>query len=126
MGQSSTSSLGFIFTTIVFTVVGQLLVKQGMLQVNLSPTHISVIPAFILQTFTNARVVIGLICAVLAAISWTAALSRSDISFAYPFMGLAIVLVLALSGYCFGERLPASRWIGVLIVCFGLWIAARK
>ena len=40
---------------------------------------------------------------------------------AYPFMALAIVLVLALSPLVFGEQVPVIRWFGVLIVCIGLW-----
>jgi uncharacterized membrane protein len=43
---------------------------------------------------------------------------------AYPFMALAIVLVLALSGALFGEIVPLNRWMGVAIVCVGLVVAA--
>jgi uncharacterized membrane protein len=41
-------------------------------------------------------------------------------------MGLAIVLVLALTPLVFGERVPLTRWLGVLVVCVGLWIASRN
>jgi drug/metabolite transporter (DMT)-like permease len=54
------------------------------------------------------------------------AVSRSDISFAYPFMALAIVLVLVLSGVVFAEQVSWGRWLGVLIVSLGLIIAARS
>ena len=79
---------------------------------------------YLVSALTNASVFIGLGCAVVAALSWTIAVSRTDLSFAYPFMGLAIVLVLALSGVLFGESVIAGRWIGVVIVCVGLAVAA--
>jgi len=60
-----------------------------------------------------------------AALCWTGAVSTSEISFAYPFMALAIVLVLALSGVLLGEVVPIGRWVGVAIVCIGLIVAAR-
>jgi drug/metabolite transporter (DMT)-like permease len=67
----------------------------------------------------------GLFFAVIASIMWMNALSLSDISFAYPFMALAIVLVLALSPLVFKEFVPWTRWLGVIVVCIGLWIASR-
>jgi drug/metabolite transporter (DMT)-like permease len=118
-------ALLFIGLTIGLTVVGQLLVKWGMLEVGASPKQTSLYPLFVWRVLTNPLVILGLASAVCAAVSWTIAISRSPLSFAYPFMGLAIVLVLALSGMLFGENVPPSRWAGVGIVCVGLLIAAR-
>jgi multidrug transporter EmrE-like cation transporter len=115
----------FIMLTVALTVVGQLLVKQGMLHVGSSPTRVSLLPRFFWRTFTNTYVIMGLLAAVFAAVSWTLAVSRENLSVAYPFMGLAIVLVLTLSGAFFGESVPMHRWIGVAIVCLGLFVAAR-
>jgi drug/metabolite transporter (DMT)-like permease len=67
-----------------------------------------------------------LILAFLAALAWIGAVSLSAISFAYPFMSLAIVLTLALSGPLFGEHIPLSRWAGVALVCIGLLVASRE
>jgi multidrug transporter EmrE-like cation transporter len=111
--------------TILLTVLGQLAVKGGMLQVGAVPSRLEGVGAFLLKALTNPLVAGGLLLAVLAALSWMAAVSVSDISFAYPFMGLAIVLVLALSGLVFGENVPITRWVGVAVVCAGLVIAAR-
>src|SRR4051794_29720985 len=101
----------FIVLTIVFTVIGQLLVKKGMLEVGagpLGPLHLSLLARFAWKTFTNPYVVLGLGSAVVAAVCWTVAVSRSALSVAYPFMALAIVLVLALSGALFGEIVPLN------------------
>ena len=126
MIRPSPSAILFIVVTIVFTVAGQLLVKKGMLEVGWSPTELSSVPGFIWAAFTNLSVVSGLACAVAGAVSWTMAVSRSPLSFAYPFMGLAIVLVLVLSGRLFGETVFVGRWIGVAIVCLGLAVAASS
>jgi len=111
--------------TIALTVAGQLLVKAGMLQVGAFPHQVAGLPAFLVRALTNIRVVTGLGVAVLAAMSWMGAVSLSDISFAYPFMSLAIVLVLALSPLLFGESVSLVQWLGVALVCLGLFIAAR-
>lgn len=126
--MSRISPVGFllIIFTVTATVIGQLLVKKGMLQVGASPSHVVLIPKFLFRAFTNIYVVIGILCALLAAVSWTIAVSRIDLSVAYPFLSLGLVLVLALSGFVFGETVPINRWIGVLVVCVGLVIAARN
>lgn len=115
----------FIALTIAFTVAGQLAVKKGMLQVGSSPTEIGALPRFVVRAFTNPFVVIGLVCAVAAALTWVVAVSRADLSVAYPFLALATVLVLVFSGLVFGEAVPVQRWIGVLVVVLGLIIATR-
>ncbi len=115
-----------IFLTIAFTVIGQLLVKKGMLQVGASPGHFGLLPRFLWRAFTNTYVIIGLICAFLAALAWTVAISRAALSVAYPFISLGLVLVLAMSGVVFGEKVPINRWVGVIIVCIGIAVAARN
>ncbi len=111
--------------TIFFTVAGQLLLKAAMIKVGAVPTVAAELPHFLIATFTNWQVVLGLTFAVTASVFWMGAVSRSDISFAYPFMALAIVLVLVMAGQLFGEQVPLGRWIGVAIVCVGLIVAAR-
>ncbi len=125
MNRESPMAVLFILLTIVFTVVGQLLVKQGMREVSASLTQGTGLTQLLGSALTNLKVILGLGSAVIAALSWMVALSHSDLSFAYPFMVLPIVLVLALSGTLLGEVVPITRWLGVGIVCVGLLIAAR-
>jgi multidrug transporter EmrE-like cation transporter len=125
MGKVSLLGWVSIFVTIACTVVGQLLIKRGMLDVGASPLSLAALPRFVWRAGTNPFVIAGFLAALLGALAWTVAISRADLSVAYPFVGLGIVLVLVLSGLIFGESVPANRWIGVLFVCIGIAIAAR-
>ena len=125
MGEEIKMAYVLIATTVGFTVAGQLLVKAGMLEVGAMPRQLDALPGFLFRSLTNLKVVSGLALAVLAALAWIGAVSLSDISFAYPFMSLAIVLVLVLAGMLFGEAISIIRWLGVAIVCLGLLIAAH-
>ena len=116
----------FIFLTIAFTVMGQLLLKRGMVEVGASSGQVALLPQYIWRAFTNVKVVLGLASAVVAALAWMMAVARVDLSFAYPFMAIAIVLVLALSGALFGETVPFTRWLGVGIVSIGILVAAWR
>lgn len=114
-----------IAVTIGCTVVGQILVKYGTQQLGSFPKSSAEAFPFLITALTNVWILVGLGAAVAAALAWIGAVSLSDISFAYPFMGLAIVLVLALSPLLFGEQVPLTRWIGVIIVCLGVLVASR-
>lgn len=118
-------ALLFIALTIIWTVAGQLLVKKGMQEVGSAPGQAGLLPAFLWRAVTHWKVVLGVACAVLATLCWMVALSRAQLSFAYPFMGAAVVLVLALSGLILGERVPLNRWVGVAIVVVGIFVASR-
>jgi multidrug transporter EmrE-like cation transporter len=118
-------ALLFIFLTIAFTVAGQILVKQGMLEVGANPSQLSQFPGFLWRALTNPYVFLGFGSAFAASLTWIVAISRSELSFAYPFMGLPIVTVLTLSPIIFGETVPLTRWMGTVIVCVGIWIATR-
>jgi multidrug transporter EmrE-like cation transporter len=111
--------------TIFLTVSGQLLIKSATNDLGVIPTQAHEILPFIVRAYQNWKVIAGLAAAVLASVFWLGAVSRSNISFAYPFMGLAIVSVLVLSPLVFGESVPWTRWLGVGIVCLGIWIAAQ-
>jgi drug/metabolite transporter (DMT)-like permease len=114
-----------IAATIALTVSGQLLIKAGMLDVGAWPSSMGSIGPFLWHALRNPRVIAGLAAAVLAAFAWMGVVSLSDISLAYPFMALNIVLVLALAGWVFAEHVPLNRWFGVAIVCIGLIVATR-
>lgn len=124
--MKSPLALVLIAVTILFTVIGQLMVKYGTQQLSDFPKSLAEVFPIMLSALTNVWIIVGLCCAFVAALAWIGAISLSDISFAYPFMGLAIVLVLVLSPFLFGESVTVGRWLGVLVVCLGLLIVARS
>lgn len=121
----SKPALLLVFLTIGLTATGQGLIKHGVLEIGASPGQFRQLPAFLGRALTNPSVVLGLACAVFAALAWIMALSRTELSRAYPFMGLTFGVVLLLSALLFGERVPATRWLGVLVICLGIWLSAR-
>jgi len=66
----------FIGLTIVFTVIGQLLVKAGMIEVGEFPGGLKIIPTYLWQSLINWKVLLGLVCAVLASFTWMLAMSK--------------------------------------------------
>ena len=61
----------------------------------------------------------------LALLCWLAALTKFELSYAYPFMSLAFVLVLILSALLFHETVTAAKVLGLLLVTAGIIVASR-
>ncbi len=56
-----------------------------------------------------------------------AAYRAGDMSQTYPLMrGTAPLIVALLAGPLIGERLDAAQWIGVLLICAGIWAMALR
>jgi drug/metabolite transporter (DMT)-like permease len=69
---------------------------------------------------------LGLVLYGLGALAWIAVLARMDLSIAYPFLALNFILVTISSQFLLGENVPGMRWVGVLIICSGIFLVARS
>ena len=75
---------------------------------------------------TNPWVVCGLALYVCGTVFWLAALSRVDLSYAYPFASLSYVLMLIASWQLFNETITPLRLIGTLIIATGVLVVSRS
>jgi drug/metabolite transporter (DMT)-like permease len=119
-------AIGYILISVLAGAVGQILLKKGMSQmgaVTLSPGQLL---GVLLRIATNPYVVIGLIIYVCGTVFWLAALSRVDLSYAYPFASLSYVVMLAASWLLFHENITPVRLIGTLIVALGVLVISRS
>jgi multidrug transporter EmrE-like cation transporter len=115
----------YIALTLLFTVYGQLVIKWQISQSGALPPDLAGKMGFLLGQLANPWIVSGFASAFLAALAWMAAMTQFELSYAYPFMSLAFVLVMAFSIAFLGEPLTLSRGLGTLLVVAGLAILAR-
>lgn len=115
----------YIAATLVFTVYGQLVLKWQIGGAGaLPPAHTEKV-LFLLRQLLNPWIISGFAAAFLASLAWMAAMTRLDLNYAYPFMSLAFVIVMAFSVLFLGEAVTAPRVIGTLLVMAGLIVIAR-
>jgi multidrug transporter EmrE-like cation transporter len=116
----------YIFLTILFTVYGQIVIKWQVKMAGAFPQdHIEKLH-YIIKLLLNPWVISGFACAFLAALSWMAAMTKFDLSYAYPFMSLAFVLVIFLSAIFFKEPITISKSIGLGFIVIGIIIGSKK
>lgn len=114
----------FIFATIALTVFGQLILKWRMDQLGPLPMGIGGGLRHILGLLIDPVVLSSFGAAFLASLAWMAALTRFELSYAYPFMSLSFVFVLVLSIAFLGETLTLNKVIGVALIGIGTVVAS--
>jgi len=110
--------------TSIFTVIGQLIIKWRIdsMEFSLNGALVEKIISIVMLLF-DKYIMIGLFSAVLAALFWMAALSKFNLSHAYPMIiALLTILTVVSSVVILGESLPYVKVIGVTIVLIGLMV----
>jgi len=115
----------FVFLTVAFTVYGQIVVKWQVGQMGELPDGLMDKVIFVFSQYLNPWIMSGLASAFLASACWIVAMTRLDLSVAYPFMSLAFVIVLFLSAVFFSEALSINKAIGTVIILVGLFVIIR-
>lgn len=115
----------YILATIGFTVYGQLILKWRIAQFGALPTEFLGKLKFLLVLLFDPAIFSGFAAAFLASLAWMAAMTKFDLSHAYPFMSLNFVVVLVLSGWLLSEPLSIQKVVGVGLIIIGTVIAAR-
>ncbi len=81
---------------------------------------------YALRTALNPFVILGMGLHFVALAIWLYALSKVDVSYAYPFIALGFVLVLAYSHFFLHEDVNLWRLAGVLLICGGVALVAKS
>jgi multidrug transporter EmrE-like cation transporter len=119
-------TLGPLLAAAVLGVIGQLLLKYGMLQIGALHFDRASIPSMIWRMATSPYVVGGLLVFGAGTFFWLIVMSRVPLSYSYPFVSLGIVLGLVAAWLLFHENIPPLRWLGMLVICMGVILVARS
>lgn len=115
----------YILATIGFTVYGQLILKWRISRFGPLPPETLAKIKFLLSLLFDPAIFSGFAAAFLASLAWMAAMTKFDLSHAYPFMSLNFVVVLLLSGWLLNEPITAQKAVGVGLIVIGTLVAAR-
>jgi multidrug transporter EmrE-like cation transporter len=119
--------MGYVYValTILLTVYGQLAIKWQVGHAGPLPETAEQQVRYFVRLLLNPWVVTAIVAAFGAMICWMGAMTKFELSKAYPFMALNFVLVGAASIWLFGEELNLTKVAGVGLIVFGLTVLAR-
>lgn len=113
-----------VAATVLLTALGQILIKwQASKAAPLDQQRLSAMWQG-LRLLLNPWVMTGLFAAFLASACWTVAMTRLELSEAYPFTAVNFILILLAGHYLFSESLTATRVVGTLMVVAGVVVIA--
>jgi drug/metabolite transporter (DMT)-like permease len=117
--------IGLILFSVLLAAGAQLTLKHGMNQVADSSGALKLSASSIKDVVTTPAVWGGLFLFGLSAMVWLAVLSRTSLSFAYPFASLTYVLILLADKFVLNETIPGLRWAGVFFIMVGIVLIAQ-
>ncbi|WP_408006212.1 EamA family transporter [Pseudalkalibacillus sp. A8] len=116
----------YIFGTIFFTVYGQLVLKWRIAKFGSLPEGWKDKLIFLLQLLFDPLIFSGFISAFIASLFWMAAMTKFNISYAYPFMSLSFVLVFLLSVILFQEPVTVHKVVGLALIVIGIVVTSQS
>lgn len=116
----------YIFSTIFFTVYGQIMLKWRISKYGSLPTDFGDKALFLIKLLLDPLVLSGFVSAFIASMFWMAAMTKFDISYAYPFMSLSFVLVFLLSMVLFHEPANIYKVAGLCLIILGIIVAGKS
>ena len=115
-----------ILFTVFTNALAQLLLKQGMVATGQFAFNVQGVATAFPRLVMNPFLVLGMGAFVISMASHLLVLSRVELSFAYPFLSLAYVVVLLASHVLFGETLNTFRVAGVALICVGTVLISKS
>src|SRR4051812_45522500 len=114
-----------ILLSVLLNVIGQICIKMGTRALGVVEFAHSGVIHELFRVFTNAYIWAGLIVYGIGTLFWISALSKSDLSYAYPFLALGYVLIIIFSYFIFKESFTAYKLIGIALIVIGLVFISR-
>lgn len=113
-----------ILTNVFLTVVAQIMLKQGMNQVG-KVNSLKNMRFLAIRAVSNPFVVGGIGVFGFTSVLWLIVLSRVEISVAYPMLSIGYILVMLWGWLVFGENVTVTRFVGVILICLGVFLITR-
>ncbi|MES2072218.1 MAG: SMR family transporter [Pseudomonadota bacterium] len=116
----------YILTGVLLNAAAQLFLKGGtnsIGQISLSDGHY-------LQTLMRVAfepfIVAGLACYVFSVAIWIVALSKVEVSVAYPMLSIGYVVNAIAAWYLFGEVISMQKLLSLFLIIAGVILMARS
>jgi bacterial/archaeal transporter family protein len=108
-----------VLIAIATQVAGNVFLSHGMRQAG---PIVSASPFDYLRAI-NPWTVAGVCALAIWMVTDLALLSRADLSFVLPVIASSYVLIAIAGHFVLGERISGPRWIGILVISFGVLLA---
>lgn len=120
------STLMYLLAGVLLNATAQLALKAAARRLGeLTPAYDNVV-SIGLRVMAQPGVWAGLFCYALSVALWIVALSRTDVSVAYPFLSVGYAVTALAAWPLFGETLSVQRLAAIGVICIGVVLLSRS
>ena len=119
-------SFSLILSGVLLNAAAQLLLKAGTNAVGHFAFSAENLLPVGLKLALEPHILGGIACYVVSLVVWIMALSRVEVSIAYPMLSIGYVINALVAWYFFGEAVNAMRMAGIGVIIVGVFLVARS
>jgi multidrug transporter EmrE-like cation transporter len=118
-------SFALIFAGVMLNVAAQLLIKAGTNAIGYFEFSRDNVLPIGLRLATEPHIIGALFCYALSVVIWILALSRVQVSIAYPMLSMGYVVNAVAAWWLFNEAFNPTKVVGIGVIIFGVILISR-
>jgi len=119
-------SFSLVLLGVLLNAIAQLLLKAGTNTIGHFEFSVANALPVGMKVATQPYILGGIVCYVVSVVVWILALSRVEVSVAYPMLSIGYIVNAVAAYFLFGEAVSVQRLAGIGIIILGVYIVARS
>ena len=120
------AAFALVLTGVLLNAIAQLALKASVSDTGIISLDLQSLLTSAGSLATNLWLWLGLICYAISVVVWILALSRVDVSIAYPMLSIGYIVNAVAAWHLFDEPMNLGKVIGIGIIIVGVYILARS
>ena len=120
------AAFALVMTGVLLNAIAQLALKASVSDTGIINLDMQSLLSSAGSLATNLWLWLGLVCYAISVVVWILALSRVDVSIAYPMLSVGYIVNALAASQLFNEPMGMGKVIGIGVIMLGVYILARS
>jgi len=120
------AAFALVLTGVLLNAVAQLALKASVNDTGIINLDMQSLLTSAASLATNLWLWLGLFCYAISVVVWVLALSRVDVSIAYPMLSIGYIVNAVAAWHLFDEPMSLGKMAGIGVIILGVYILARS
>jgi multidrug transporter EmrE-like cation transporter len=120
------AAFALVLTGVLLNAIAQLALKASVSDTGIISLDMQSLLTSAGSLASNLWLWLGLICYAISVVVWILALSRVDVSIAYPMLSIGYIVNAVAAWHLFDEPMNIGKVVGIGIIIVGVYILARS